>query len=57
MIGSEFGCGPCGGIEVSALCVNTDADSLWRLDKFECLFGMEGAASITRRRVVLARGM
>ena len=43
VVGSEFGCGPCGSTECSAVCVSTDADSLWSLGKFECLIGMEGA--------------
>ena len=43
VVGSEFGCGPCGSIEGTAVCVSTDADSLWSLGKFECLIGMEGA--------------
>ena len=46
VVGAEFGCGPCGSVEGSTgstLCVNTDAESLWSLGKFECLIGMEGA--------------
>ena len=43
VVGSEFGCGPCGSTECGAVCVNTDADSLWSLGKFECLIGMEDA--------------
>ena len=43
VVGSEFGCGPCGSTECSAVCANTDADSLWSLGKFECLIGMEDA--------------
>jgi hypothetical protein len=42
VVGSEFGCGPCGSTECG-VCVSTVADSLWSLGKFECLIGMEGA--------------
>ena len=42
--GIKFGCGPCGSADCGAVCVSTDADSLWSLGKFDCLIGMEGAA-------------
>ena len=44
VVGSKFGCGPCGSAECGAVCVSTDADSLWSLGKFECLVVMESAA-------------
>ena len=43
VVGLEFGCGPCGSTDLGAVCVSTNADSLWSLGKFECLIGMEGA--------------
>ena len=44
VVGSRFGCGPCGSTDESAAaCVNTNADSLWRLGQFEYSIGMEGS--------------
>ena len=42
VVGSQFGCGPCGSADESAACVNTNADSRWVLGQFEHSIGMEG---------------
>ena len=44
VVGSKFGCGPCGSAERGTVYVSTGADSLWSFGKFECLIGIEGAA-------------